>query len=114
MHPQLSCAIEYVLFDPLEIVVCGPAEDPVTRAMLKEIRSRFLPAKVVVHVSTAEAATALSSLVPLTEAKIPIGGKPTAFVCRNRVCKLPARNLASLKRQLDEAVTKKKAPAGSK
>ena len=114
MHPQLSCAIEYVLFDPLEIVVCGPAEDPVTRAMLKEIRGRFLPAKVVVHVSTAEAATALSSLVPLTEAKIPIGGKPTAFVCRNRVCKLPARNLASLKRQLDEAVTKKKAPTGSK
>ena len=114
MHPQLSCAIEYVLFDPLEIVVCGPAEDPVTRAMLKEIRGRFLPAKVVVHVSTAEAATALSSLVPLAEAKIPIGGKPTAFVCRNRVCKLPARNLASLKRQLDEAVTKKKAPTGSK
>ncbi len=114
MHPQLSCAIEYVLFDPLEIVVCGPAEDPVTRAMLKEIRGRFLPAKVVVHASTAEAATALSSLVPLTEAKIPIGGKPTAFVCRNRVCRLPARNLASLKRQLDEAVAKKKAPAESK
>ena len=114
MHPQLSCALEFILFDPLEIVVCGPLDDPRTRAMLKEIRGRFLPAKVVVHSASAEAAASLSSLVPLVEAKMPIGGKPTAFVCRRRVCKLPARDLATLRRQLDEMVAEKKASGESK
>ncbi len=111
MHPQLSCAVEFALFNPLEIVVCGSADDPLTRSMLKEIRSRFLPAKVVVYSPSAEAAKLLSPLVPLMEGKMPIGGKPTTFVCRNRVCKLPARDLETLKKQLDESMGMKK-PAG--
>ena len=111
MHPQLSCAVEFALFNPLEIVVCGSADDPLTRSMLKEIRSRFLPAKVVVYSPSAETAKLLSPLVPLMEGKMPIGGKPTTFVCRNRVCKLPARDLETLKKQLDESMGMKK-PAG--
>ena len=114
MHPQLSCALEFALFDPLEIVVCGPPDDPMTRSMLKEIRGRFLPAKVVVYSASAEAAKSLSSLVPLMEAKMPIGGKPTTFVCRNRVCKLPARDLETLKRQLDEGTGMRKPAGGEK
>ena len=102
-HPQLLCAAEFLFQRPLEIVVVGPQSDARTQAMLGEIRGRFLPSKIVVHAEGAAAANAMSGLVPLLEAKMAIGGNPTTFVCRDRVCKLPARDLETLRKQLDEA-----------
>ena len=105
MHPQLACAAEFLLSDPLEIVIVGALDDPATKAMLAELRRRFLPGKVVGHADSAESADGMKSLVPLMEAKLAIGGNTTAFVCRQQVCRLPARDLAAFRRQLDE-VTK--------
>ena len=113
-YPQLLCALEYILHRPLEIVVVGPPADPTTVAMLKEIRRRFLPAKIVLHVRNGEEANAMAGLVPMLEYKTAIGGKPTVFVCRQRVCKLPARSLATLRKQLDEATRVSGRPAGGR
>jgi uncharacterized protein YyaL (SSP411 family) len=102
-HPQLLAAAEYHLARPLAIVIAGASEAPATRAMVEEVERRFLPAKVVLHVESAEAAARLSALVPLVEGKLPLGGQPTAYVCRNQVCKLPARTLEALREQLEKA-----------
>jgi uncharacterized protein YyaL (SSP411 family) len=110
MHPQLACAAEFLLSEPLEIVIVGAPDDPVTKAMLEDVRGRFLPGKIVLHAASGESADAIKSLVPLMESKLAMGGKATAFVCRQQICQLPSRDLASLKAQLDEATKRKAAP----
>jgi uncharacterized protein YyaL (SSP411 family) len=104
-HSQLLAGLEFRLSRPLEIVVVGPLDDGATGALLAEIRSRYLPAKVVLHARDGAAAEALVPVSPLFEARAPIEGRPTAWVCRDRVCKLPARDAATLAAQLDGART---------
>ena len=104
-HPQFACALEFFLSNPLEIVIVGPRESAETRALREEVWRRFLPGKVLVHTESKEAASSLASLVPLAESKLAIAGKPTAYVCRQQVCKLPAKTLAQLREQLDSAPT---------
>ena len=104
LHPQLLCGVEYILQQPLEIVVVGESSEPLTRSMIREVRRRFLPAKILLHVPDGKAANALANLAPVLEYKTAIGGKATTFVCRQRVCKLPARDLETLRKQLDEAL----------
>jgi len=39
--------------------------------------------------------------VPLLEGREAVGGKATAYVCRNYACELPVTDRAALARQLD-------------
>ena len=99
-HPQLLCAAEFLLAGPREIVLVGDPADDSTRAMFGSLRSKFLPAKVVLHAKDAKDAEALAKISPLLEFKTAIGGRATAYVCRDRVCDLPAKDVAALEKQL--------------
>jgi hypothetical protein len=101
-HPKLLCAAAFLLAAPREVVIAGDPADPVTRSLLRAVRRRFLPALVITAVASHDAAEKLKALVPLVEGKGPIGGKPAAFVCRGGACKLPARDVEALERQLAE------------
>jgi hypothetical protein len=41
--------------------------------------------------------------IPLLEGREAVGGKPTAYVCRNYACELPVTDRAALARQLEDA-----------
>jgi len=45
---------------------------------------------------------AIISLAPFVENQIPIGGKPTVYVCENHLCKLPVKEIDQLERLLDK------------
>ena len=49
---------------------------------------------------SAEAAGKLAELVPVLEGKAMVEGRPTAFVCRDRVCKLPSQSVEALAAEL--------------
>ena len=101
-HSLMLCAMSYVFHETKEIVIAGPANDPLTQAMVKECHRRFLPAKVLLQVDSGKTAAKLSKLVPLLEGKSPLGGKPNGFVCRQVACKLPAKDLETFRKQLQE------------
>ena len=95
-------------FDPNWTKVQRKCDDSATKAMLADVRRRFLPGKVVLYAPTGEAADGMKELAPLLESKLAIGGRPTAFVCRQQVCQLPARDPDALTKQLDTATAPKK------
>jgi uncharacterized protein YyaL (SSP411 family) len=97
----LLCGLSDSLAGIKEIVIVGAANDPLTQAMVKESHRRSLPAKILLQTDSAETAAKLSTLVPLLKGKSPLDGKPTAFVCRDRVCKLPAQDLETFRQQLE-------------
>jgi len=78
--PQLLIALDFALGPSNEIMIAGAPDDPAVRQMLRVIYGRFLPNKVV-------------ALHPPGDARWPmIGGKPTAYVCRNYACNLPTNS----------------------
>lgn len=99
-YPALLCAANYRRLGAHELVVVGVRTDGVTQAMLRELHQRFLPTKILLFAESATEASELGKLVPLAAGKLAIGGKTTAYVCRDGVCRLPARDLETLKNQL--------------
>jgi uncharacterized protein YyaL (SSP411 family) len=102
-HPpsfsQLLLAADFLAAGPREIVIAGELDHPEVRAMLAEVRGRFLPQRVVALAN----ATADSELIPLLADRGPspeTGAR--AYVCRNWACQLPVDTAALLAQQLDE------------
>ena len=92
-------ALELHVEPPLEIAVVGEPDDPETKAMLQALREMYLPHAVIAHAAPADVA-GLGDLIPLLQGREAIGGKPTAYVCRNRVCQLPVHTTAALIEQI--------------
>ena len=90
-------AMDLSLAPVQEIAIVGRVEDPVTQALLGEVRHGYRPSQVV-----AAAAEPSASAVPLLADRVALDGRPTAYVCRSFVCRLPATDPATLRRQLEE------------
>jgi hypothetical protein len=80
-----------------EIVVAGTPAATDTNAMLREIRTSFLPNKIVLLRPAGEETPAIARIAPFTAAQRAIRDRATVYVCTNYVCKLPTSDVAKLK-----------------
>lgn len=100
--PQFLVALDFSLSRPKEIVIAGAADEPGTRAILREIHAHFLPHKVLLLAAGGEEQNALEVFVPFLRDKKMVEGKPTAYVCENYACQLPTTELAELRKLLTQ------------
>src|SRR4029079_5870965 len=77
-HAYMLCALDYLKGPSREIVVTGPDPEP----LLKIVRSRFLPHKVLALADG-------KAKIPLLESRTPLNGKAAAYVCESMACKKP-------------------------
>ena len=89
----------------VELAIVGDSDDPATRALVDVARSQARQDLVV-----AIAADPSTSAVPLLAGRVAIGGRPTAYVCRNFACRLPVTDPKALLDQLDVPPTAAMAP----
>ncbi len=94
--PQMLAAFDFALGPSQEIVIAGEPGAAETRAMLEAVRRRFLPRALVVLRPGLDAPRDLRDLVPFVKDQKPIGGKTTAYVCKNYTCNLPTSDLQQL------------------
>ncbi|MBT8496419.1 MAG: thioredoxin domain-containing protein, partial [Deltaproteobacteria bacterium] len=93
---QLLLAIDFRSDIAKEVVVVSTDGQP---GELGAVLARsFVPNGV--FVSTAPNRPRLAAVVPLVEHKVPIKGKPTAYVCEQQRCELPTSDPAVLAKQL--------------
>ncbi len=93
-------ALDLALSPGQEIAIIGDPAAADTRALLAEVWRRYLPNSVLACAApTDEVALAA---VPLLANRGQIGGRATAYVCRNYVCKLPVTEPGALAEQLSE------------
>jgi uncharacterized protein YyaL (SSP411 family) len=83
----------------MEIVILG-GEDDATRALLREAHRPFLPEKVVTGSLTPGEP---SDDHPLLEGRKRIEGNPTAYVCRDFVCREPTTDPARMREEMKGA-----------
>ncbi len=93
--PGMLMALDFHLDHPKEIVIVEPAAGGGGVAeLLAPLRRTFVPNRVVARVADGDEREALSALVPLARGRRALGGRATAYVCRNRVCRLPTSDPA--------------------
>jgi uncharacterized protein YyaL (SSP411 family) len=84
-YTMLLCALDYALGPSYEVALVGRSEDADILEMLRFIRSRFLPSKVVVVVSGYE----IGKVALFTKDMVQLDGMATAYVCSGHACQLP-------------------------
>jgi uncharacterized protein YyaL (SSP411 family) len=94
--PQMLCALDATLTEPVQIVVAGPKDQPETAALLRVIRRFYLPNKIVLLADGGQGQTWLAEHVPSVRLMAPVQGRPAAYVCRNFTCELPVRDPEAL------------------
>jgi uncharacterized protein YyaL (SSP411 family) len=84
----LMSGLDFFIGPSFEIVLAGADVHTLQRAVF----SSFVPNKVVLH-SDAN----IAAIAPFTKAQRAIGGKPTAYVCTNHLCRLPTGDPADVR-----------------
>jgi uncharacterized protein YyaL (SSP411 family) len=77
---HLMSGLDFFLGPSFEIVLAGDDVHSLQRAVF----SSFVPNKVVLR-----GGADIAAIAPFTKAQRAIGGKPTAYVCTNHLCRLP-------------------------
>jgi uncharacterized protein YyaL (SSP411 family) len=95
---RLLCALDLYLNPGHEIAIVGDPAASDTRALLAEVRRRYLPNSILALATPGNRAA--SELIPLLADRGQVGGRATAYVCRSFVCNLPVNEPEALAAQL--------------
>ena len=87
--PQFLVALDFSLAKPKQIIVAGKLDDDLTKALLREVHSRFIPNKILLLADGREGQRRLASFVPFVGSIRMIDGKATAYFCEDYACQLP-------------------------
>lgn len=95
-HTQLLSAVEFGIGPSYEVVLAGNPDGDDLKSMVKMLRSRFLPNKVVLLRPDGEEPPEISRIAQYTGAQTSIQGRATAYVCLDYECKLPTTDPATM------------------
>jgi len=97
-------SLAFILHPPLEIVITGNAEDPLTQSFLRETGSFFLPFKSVLFLPSGQKNGDLLRFSPHLSA-FSSTEEPTFFLCRDFACEQPRTQLDEVKKLLSDLVS---------
>jgi len=95
-YTQLMAAVDFGVGPSYEIVVAGDSQAEDTGEMLRALRRRFVPNKVVLLRPTEQESPAIDRLAEFVRYHSSIDGKATAYVCLNYNCKLPTTDVGQM------------------
>lgn len=94
--PQLMSGVDFGIGPSYEVVIVGDPNSADTKEMLKALRQKFVPNKVVLLKPTGENGAAISDIAEFTRYQTARAGKATAYVCLNFVCNLPTTDTGKM------------------
>jgi uncharacterized protein YyaL (SSP411 family) len=95
-------ALDFYFGPTYEIVVAGERGERDTERMIRELRSLYLPNKVMLFKSDNEARPFLAEIAGFTAELHKMKGVATCYVCRDFTCMKPSTDIETVVRQLDE------------
>jgi len=88
-YTQFLVALDFAIGPSYEVVIVGNPEAEDTKEMLKALRNRFIPNKVTLFRPTDMKSPHIDNLAEHMKYQVSLGGKATAYVCRNFACEEP-------------------------
>ena len=98
---MLMTAVDFAEGPSYEVVIAGDAQAEDTQAMLRAIRSRFLPHKVVVRRSAEGDGAPVTEIAEYAKPQTSLDGRATAYVCRQFTCEAPTTDVEVVLRSLE-------------
>jgi uncharacterized protein YyaL (SSP411 family) len=98
--PLMVAAIDVLLSTTKQVIIAGNRNDPRTWSLLEAVHKRYLPNKIVLLAESGEAGRRLASILPFVSSLTEVKGKPTAYVCEEYTCQLPANDRSTLEQLL--------------
>ena len=95
-YTQLLAAVDFAVGPSCEIVIAGDSGADDTKAMLKALRSRFMPNAVVLFRPSGQKAQAIDRIANFAKAYGSPDGKATAYVCKGHNCSLPVTDIPEM------------------
>ena len=86
---EMLMALDFHADVAKEIVIVTAGDRSDAEPLLAVLRETFLPNKVLAVVTEGRDLDSLTELIPMVERKVARGGRPTAYVCQQGLCKLP-------------------------
>ncbi len=96
---QTLVALDFALGPSKEIIISGPKRSPVTKEMLKTIREKYIPNKVVIL--SAEQKVQMEIISPLLKEYTPQDNKTIVYICENYKCNMPITTLEDLAEEIN-------------
>jgi len=94
-HSSLLSAVDFGVGPSFEVVIAGRKGEKDTNRLIRALRFRYLPAKVVIF-RPVEKPDGIVEIADFTKYQIPIDGKATAYVCVNYACLKPVTDAAEM------------------
>jgi uncharacterized protein len=94
--PQMLAALDAAVTEPIQIVLAGQRDQPETAELLRVIRKRYLPNKVVLLADGSEGQNWLAQHIEALRLMAPVQGRTAAYVCQNFTCELPVTEAKQL------------------
>jgi uncharacterized protein len=100
--PLMLTAVDFQLDKPRQIVIAGEVDGEDTKALLREVYSRYLPHTILLLADGMENQAFLEKQLPFLATIRKVEGRATAYVCENFSCKMPVNTRQALAKLLDE------------
>lgn len=95
-HSMFLIALDFAYGPTSEIVIAGRKGSDEIAGMIEAVRKGFRPNAITVFVPDGAEGEEVGRLIPLVQDKRAIGGRATAYVCRDFACQSPATDIEEL------------------
>ena len=99
-HTHLLSAFDFALGPSEEIVIVGRPEAEDTRELIRTVKTRFIPNKVLLFRPEGLEKPLITSLAPMSD-QLSMNGKATAYLCSARACRLKTEDPEELLRGIE-------------
>ena len=100
MMPQMLAAMHFLQQGSWQVVIVGDCGQTETMALLREVRSRWLPWLVLLQIDAKGASPETLQLLPTLAGKTALENRATAYLCRQQTCQAPTSEPAELAKLL--------------
>jgi uncharacterized protein YyaL (SSP411 family) len=101
--PAMLSALAFSRSKVKQIVIAGELGADDTQALLRVVRKKFLPYRIVLLADSDPTRQRLARLHPAIAGMTPVEGRAAAYVCENYTCRLPVTDAAELEQVLSAA-----------
>jgi uncharacterized protein YyaL (SSP411 family) len=102
-YTQLLTGLLFAVGPTYEVVITGEPEGTDTKKMINALRRDYSPNKVLLFHPLKDQDSMIFSLAPFVEFQISIGGKATAYVCKDYTCSAPTTDINEMLKTLKRA-----------
>jgi len=95
-YTQLLVAVDFALGPSYEVVIAGILKAKDTQAILRVLRTQFVPGKVVLFRPDEEESPDIAGLAEFTRYQRRIDSKATVYVCLDYHCQLPTTDVDTM------------------